>query len=64
MVWAWFVELRAGVSAAAPLSHAEIAAWSRLRGVTLADWELRALRALDRVWLDEMLAPGGSARLP
>ncbi len=59
-LWAWFLDLRAGQPAAMPLSHGEIAAWSRLSGVTVAAWELRALRVLDRVWIEEMFArPGG-----
>jgi hypothetical protein len=50
-LWRWFLELRAGLAPEAPLSHAELAAWAGLTGEKPAPWEVRELRALDRLWL-------------
>lgn len=42
-LWHWFRELRAGDT---KITHQEIEAWSRLNGITLERWEVRALRLL------------------
>lgn len=51
-LWAWFVELRAGLPAERPLSFTELAAWAGLTGEAPSAWEARMLRALDRLWLN------------
>lgn len=54
-VWTWFQDLNAGRSGNGfgpnPLSWSEIGEWTRLRGIRPRDWELRALRALDALYL-------------
>ncbi|WP_442417839.1 phage tail assembly chaperone [Oceanibacterium hippocampi] len=54
-VYDWFLDLSAGRGGTgfgpAPLSAGEIAAWAALSGITLRDHEVRAIRALDRLWL-------------
>ncbi len=54
-LFGWFNELSGGRQSngfgPAPFSFAEIAAWSELRGVRLAPWEVDCLKLLDRLWL-------------
>jgi len=37
-----------------PISHMEIWSWCQLTRTTLKDWELEALKHLDRLWLSAM----------
>lgn len=39
------------MSGPAPLSNVDIFAWCQLTGSRLENWELRAIRAFDQVWL-------------
>jgi len=48
-VWQWFCELSLSRGDSA-VSHQEIEAWARLRGVVPASWELEALRLLEATW--------------
>lgn len=41
-----------------PITHVEILAWQQLHGVRLKDWELEALKVLDRCWLRAMNSGG------
>lgn len=55
-LWEWFGELdraRHGNGfGALPITFTEIRAWAELSGVELAEWEVRALRAMDDVALE------------
>lgn len=53
-LWSWFITLHPSRPPDRPLSFPEIDAWARLTGETPAPWEVAALRAVDRAWLDEM----------
>lgn len=49
-IWGWFWELDSGRQTGmgiSLLSYSEIEAWSRLRGVRLDPFELRAIKAMD-----------------
>ncbi|WP_444542096.1 phage tail assembly chaperone [Chitinolyticbacter meiyuanensis] len=56
-LWRWFVELSGARTGNGfgpnSISYAEIAAWSGLKRIQLADWELDTLVELDRAWLDK-----------
>lgn len=49
-LWEWFIDV-VGVRGmgASSLTHFEIEAWARMKGIELAAFEVAALRALDRV---------------
>lgn len=55
-VWRWFTELDSarqigmGIN---PLSHTEIEAWARLNRINLTPFEVRCIRALDVVRLEQ-----------
>lgn len=57
-IWQAFVELHAGRSYSGggpnPLSWSEMLAWATLMGLGLKEWEIRAIKALDGVWLRVM----------
>ena len=57
-VWAWFWELSAARGsngfAPMPVTHLEIEAWARMVGAELAEWEVRAIRAMDVAFLAEL----------
>lgn len=57
-IWSAFTEIHAGRSYSAngpnPLSWTDIDAWNRLFSQDLKDWEIRAIKALDLVWLRTM----------
>jgi hypothetical protein len=57
-VWQAFVELHSGRSYSGsgpnPLSWSDIKAWDDLMGLGLKEWEIRAIKALDSVWLRVM----------
>lgn len=38
---------------AAPISFIEIKAWQEIMNVCLERWELKALLAIDKVWLEQ-----------
>lgn len=55
-LWFWFLELHSarqnngfGVSA---LSYTEIKAWIDLSGIVIASWEIVAIRAIDKAYID------------
>jgi hypothetical protein len=48
----------------APISFAEIEAWTRLTGVALTAWEAGSLRALSVAYMGEYLAGSDPERLP
>lgn len=54
-VWMAFLDLHAGRSYGMhgpnPLSWPDIKAWNDLMREDLKEWEIRAIRALDTVWL-------------
>ncbi|WP_424813570.1 phage tail assembly chaperone [Roseococcus sp. YIM B11640] len=53
-LWDWFLEMhraRGGGMGPAAITHQDIEAWGRLKGVRLAPWELEAIQALDGTWL-------------
>jgi hypothetical protein len=53
-VWQWYMELAvsrgAGMTGPEPIRWQEIKAWCELTGVRLEQWELRAIRAIDRAF--------------
>lgn len=55
-VWNWFLELNSGRTASMAglntISYSEIKAWAELLKMDLAVWEVNALKALDRAFLD------------
>lgn len=55
-VWDWFLELNSGRTASMAglntISYAEIKAWADLLKENLAVWEVTAIKALDRAFLD------------
>jgi hypothetical protein len=57
-LWAWYWEIAEGRpqngNGLLPIPAMEIKAWADLAGVTLKPWEMRALRALDRLLIDTM----------
>jgi hypothetical protein len=57
-VWQAFLALHSGRSYSAngpnPLSWADIKAWDDLLSVGLKDWEVRAIKALDLLWMRRM----------
>jgi hypothetical protein len=57
-VWQAFVEIHTGRSYSAngpnPLSWPDIKAWDDLMRVGLKEWEIRAIKALDVLWLNTM----------
>lgn len=54
-VWDMFLSLHSGRSYSMggpnPLSWSDIKAWNELTNVSLKDWEVHAIKALDSVWL-------------
>ena len=53
-LWEWYLELSAGrnygsMGGPLPISHLEIAGWCGLNGIELEKWELRTIKALDRL---------------
>lgn len=56
-LWEWFLELhsarQSGGFGAAPISYLEMEAWSRLTDRELRDWEARAIRTLDGMFLSQ-----------
>lgn len=52
----WFNEIALGrqfsMAGPLPLSYQEIEAWGRLNGRRLLPWEVRAIKKLDRAWLE------------
>ena len=55
-LFAWFQEMScgrgiAGMGAPMLLTATEIDAWARLRRITLQDWELDTIRALDAAYI-------------
>lgn len=50
-LWAWFLELNNARSGSGfgpnPIGYVELEAWSRLMNISLAPWEVRALRLTD-----------------
>ena len=67
-LWEWFLELNAargaGGMAMAAITYPDIAAWSALRGIRPAPWEVEILTALDRALRAEAArsAPKSDAR--
>ena len=63
-VWSAFLEIHTGRSYSSngpnPLSWADIEAWDRLFKQGLKDWEIRAIKALDLVWLRAMGEDGAN----
>jgi hypothetical protein len=57
-IWNAFLELHTGRSYSSngpnPLSWSDIEAWDRLFKQNLQDWEIRAIKALDLIWLRVM----------
>jgi hypothetical protein len=57
-IWRWFVELSGtryhSMGAYLPIQYAEIDAWSRLHGIALKAWHIRAIRAMDSAFLRAM----------
>ncbi len=53
-LWGWFLELNAARAGTVPISYRELEAWSRLSGLSLSPWEVKALKALDTNWLDQL----------
>ena len=54
-LWEMFTELtqtRTSGFSANPIQYSEIIAWCQLTGIKLHPWELRAIRLLDRAYLD------------
>lgn len=55
-VWDWFLELNAGRTASMAglntISYSEIKAWADLLKENLAVWEVNAIKALDRAFLN------------
>ena len=58
-IWQWFLDLNSargsngfGVN---PISYQDIAAWSSLTGTIVRPSEVAALKALDAVWLGEVM---------
>ena len=54
----WFLELNAARSSngfgTSPISYGEIMSWKLLVGVELAPWEVKAIREIDRKYIDVM----------
>jgi hypothetical protein len=57
-IWNVFLEIHTGRSYSAngpnPLSWSDIRAYDSLFSLSLQDWEIRAIKALDLVWLRAM----------
>ncbi len=55
-VWDWFLDLNSGRTASMAglnaISYLEIQAWADMTGEQLARWEVVAIKALDRAFLD------------
>lgn len=54
-IWEMFVDLhsgRGGGYGPSPLSWMEIESWQRMTRTTVQRWELRAIREIDRAWLE------------
>lgn len=55
-VWDWFLDLNSGRTASMAglnaISYLEIQAWADITGEQLARWEVVAIKALDRAFLD------------
>lgn len=54
-VWSWFCDLSCGRTAGMalnPITWEALSAWAAFRGVTLQQWEIDALRALDSAFLE------------
>lgn len=56
-VWQWFLEISAGRGSngfgANPISWPDIDAWSRLTETIIRPSEIRAIKVLDGIWLEE-----------
>lgn len=55
-VWRWFLDLNQTRQAGmvdSPLAWSEVESFARQMGLAMQRWEIRALRALDRLWLKE-----------
>lgn len=59
-LWGYFVQLgstrQSGGMGPSPLSRAEIRLWEEDEAVELAQWERRAILALDALWLRSLTA--------
>jgi len=57
-IWSSFLDLHTGRSYGAngpnPLSWSDVKAWDDLMDVGLKEWEVRAIKALDLLWLRVM----------
>lgn len=55
-VWDWFLELNsertASMAGLNTISYSEIRAWAELENEKLAVWEVKAIKALDRAFLN------------
>lgn len=56
-IWEWFIELHMvrGSTGFGPctINYNEIYAWSKLFGITLRNWEIRALCLIDKAYISE-----------
>ncbi len=51
-LWSWFSEVSGARGMGAPaISHLEIEAWARMKGLELTMFEVKAIRALDNVFM-------------
>lgn len=61
-LWGWFKELHSarqhGFSGPNAISHVEVDAWSRLRGISLTSEEALTIRALDNLYLEVRFSNG------
>jgi hypothetical protein len=57
-IWGYFLDLHNGrsygMSGPNPLSWSDIKAWDDLMAIGLKNWEVRAIKALDLLWLRVM----------
>jgi hypothetical protein len=64
-LWQFWLELHAGRSSGGfgvnPLSYSDIQAWSALTDEPLDPWEVRALRAVDTVYLVSFVKKSSAA---
>jgi hypothetical protein len=62
-VWRWFIELDASRAhngfVPLRLTFTEIAAFADLRGLTIRDWELDAIREMDGARMTQLVAATG-----
>lgn len=57
-IWTWFIELNAQRTSNGfspnPIQFVDIQAWASLTKRDITPWELKTLRKLDSVWLNEL----------